>query len=237
VTATSARSEEVLRDEILAGARRQAEERLSRAKADAEALLVKTEADAAKEKAEKLQSARTAAQTLSEQIMGRLPVDVGRMRSARVETLLESVHAEVRRRVVAREGFDYRQAVIALVARAVARMEGSRFVLSLSETDQNVLREWPWSKDGVVSLPEPGVDPDKRWRGEVQRRTGRKGLELTLAPEPAKVAGGVVVRDAEGRQMCDDSLESRLARFLPAARREIAVQTGVIPTSGAREEK
>lgn len=217
MTATSARSEEVLRDEILAGARRQAEERLSRAKADAEALLVKTEADAAKEKAEKLQSARTAAQTLSEQIMGRLPVDVGRMRSARVETLLESVHAEVRRRVVAREGFDYRQAVVALVARAVARMEGTRFVVAVSEADRKALG------DG--------------WVDEVKRLAGRGGLELTLAPEPAKVAGGVVVRDAEGRQMCDDSLESRLARFWPAARREIAVQTGFIPTSGTREEK
>jgi vacuolar-type H+-ATPase subunit E/Vma4 len=66
------------------------------------------------------------------------------------------------------------------------------------------------------------------WMDEVKRRAGREGLDLVAAAEPAKIAGGVVVRDAEGRQLCDDSLEARLQRFWPAARRQIAVQSGLI---------
>jgi vacuolar-type H+-ATPase subunit E/Vma4 len=216
VTAANARSEEVLRGEILAGAKAKADETLARAKADADTLLVKARSDAEKEHREKLAAAKAQAATLTEQIMGRLPVDVGRMKSARIESLLVAVRDEVARRLAAREGFDYREAVITLAAEAVSRMDGSRFILSVSEADRGALC------DG--------------WLQDVRGRAGRE-VELVLAPEPAKIAGGVIVRDADGRQLCDESLAARLERLWPAARREIAVQSGLIQGGGAREEK
>ncbi len=58
-----------------------------------------------------------------------------------------------------------------------------------------------------------------------------------MAAEPAKIAAGVVVRDADGRQLWDDDLLARLDRLWPAARREVAVRCGLIQGSEAREEK
>jgi vacuolar-type H+-ATPase subunit E/Vma4 len=217
VTATGARSEEVLREEILSGARRQAEERLSRAKADAEVLLQKSRADAEKERGEKLVAAKTAATMAADQTLGRLPVDIGRMKSARIESLLSSVRDEVARRLQAREGFDYREALVSLAVKAIGRMVGTRFVVSASEADRKVL--------------------DNVWKEDVKRRAGREGLQLEVAPEPARISGGLIVRDAEGRQLSDESFEARLDRLWPAARRQIAVQSGLISSVGVREEK
>ena len=177
--------QEVLREEILAGARRQAEETLSRARADAEALLVKAKADAEKEHRDKIAVG---------QGRGRPPWPSRSWRRCRstsaacgppaIESLLQAVHDEARRRILAREGFDYREALVTLAAEAVGRMEGDRFVLAVSEADRKALG------DG--------------WLEDVRRRAGRDGLELSLAAEPARIAGGVVVRDADGRQLWDD---------------------------------
>ena len=53
----------------------------------------------------------------SELILATVSVETGRLRAARVEALLESVHEEARQRLLAREGFEYRETVIALAAR------------------------------------------------------------------------------------------------------------------------
>jgi hypothetical protein len=91
-------------------------------------------------------------------------------------------------------------------------MEGNRFVVEVSQADRAALGE--------------------EWLEEVRRRAGRPDLVLV----PASAAGnepGVVVRDAEGRQVCDDRLLARLARLWPAMRRETAVRTGLAPGPAA----
>jgi vacuolar-type H+-ATPase subunit E/Vma4 len=217
VTAADSKSQEVLREEILAEARRQADQIQRRGRADAEALLVKAKADAEKEHQDRVAHAQAAAVTLRELAVGRLPVDVSRMRSARIEALLESVRGEVGRRLAAREGFDYRESLVLLAAQAVAQMNGNRFVFHLSAEDRRLLG------DG--------------WLEDVRRRAGRPDLELSIAEEPARIQAGLIVRDADGRQLFDNSLQARLDRLWPAARREIAVRSGLIQVAGAGEEK
>lgn len=81
-------------------------------------------------------------------------------------------------------------------------MAGKRFVLELAERDLGDLGD--------------------TLAGEVRRRSDRDELEISVAPKPAKIEGGVVVRDVEGRQVWDDSLAARLERLWPAARRAVA---------------
>ena len=121
--------------------------------------------------------ARAEAARRRELILATVPVEAGRLRSARVEALLESVREEVRRRLLAREGFDYRETVVALAAEAMKQMPGSAFVVKLSAADRAALG------DGLAE--------------EIARRVGRSPLNVTIAEDPAATDGGVVIQDAE----------------------------------------
>jgi vacuolar-type H+-ATPase subunit E/Vma4 len=122
---------------------------------------------------------------------------------------------EARQRLLAHQGFDYRDALARLAAEAVSRMAGTNFALQLSEADRAALG------DGLAE--------------GVRRRVGREGIQVTVAAEAAKIDGGVIVRDAEGRQVWDNSLRARLDRFWPILRREIGVRTSLAGRSAEKE--
>ena len=190
----------VLSEEILADARRQSERLIRRAKTDAEQIVAKAEAENEKEHRERIEAARAEAHRRSALVLATVGVEAGRMRIRRAEEVLQGIYNEARKRIERREGFDYRQTVVVLAAAAISRMEGNRFVLTISEADREALG---------AGLAE-----------EVSRRVGRKGLDVTVNTEGA-AAGGVIIRDAEGRQRWDNSLAGRLERFWPALRPEI----------------
>ena len=190
----------VLSEEILADARRQSERLLRRAKTDAEQIVAKAEAENEKEHRERIEAARAEAQRRSALVLATVSVEAGRMRIRRQEEVLQGIYDEARKRIERREGVDYRQTVAALAAAAISRMEGTRFVLTISEADREAIG---------AGLAE-----------EVGRRVGRKGLDVTVNTEGA-AAGGVIIRDTEGRQRWDNSLAGRLERFWPALRPEI----------------
>ena len=194
--------QKVLTDEILADARRQAERSVTRAKRDAKEVLDKAQAQAEAERAERLAAARDEADRRRRLALATVPVEVARMRARKAEAALQTICDEARRRLLAREGFDYREAVVALAADAAGRLEGDAVVLELAAADAEVL------------------GPDLA--DAVRRRVGRDGLAVSIAAEAADIAGGVIVRDAEGRQVWDNSLDGRLKRFWPMLRREIA---------------
>ena len=134
------------------------------------------------------------------------------MRSARVEALLQSVHEEVSRKLLARDGFDYRATIIDLAADAMRRMDGNTFVLKLAAVDQKAVGD---------GLP-----------GEIARRTGRTADSITVADVNTNGGGGVIVEQADGRQVWDNRLSARLERLWPELRRQIAMQTSLIAGSG-----
>jgi vacuolar-type H+-ATPase subunit E/Vma4 len=154
-----------LREEILADARRESEEIVRRAQQEAESLLAKAAAEAERVRQERIEQARAEAARRMDLILATVPLEAGWLRSAGVEALLQSVCQEVRRRLVAREGFDYQESIIVLATEAVSQMVGKEFVVKLSPADRANFG------GGLAD--------------EVTRRVGRSPLSLTLSEEPA----------------------------------------------------
>jgi vacuolar-type H+-ATPase subunit E/Vma4 len=205
-------STEVLREEILAAARREGEEIVSRARQDAEVFLTSAVGEAERIRQEQLDQARAEAARQSELILATVTVETGRLRAARVEALLESVYEEACQRLVAREGFEYLETVIGLASHAISQMAGDGFVVKLSEADQTILG------DGLAK--------------EIAHRVGRP-VGITISYEPGITEGGVIVEDTEARQVWDNRLVKRLERLWPELRRQVAVEATFVPKTGS----
>ena len=202
MTAAETNPENVLRSEIIADARRQAERLARRARTDAEALLAKARAEAEQARRERARAAQAEAARRRNLALATVPVQAARMRAERTEAALQAVHDEAGERLAAREGLDARRAIVDLAAEAVSAMAGNRFVLEMSEADRRAFG------DAAAE--------------EVRGRLGRPDVVITVAPGSDRVAAGVVVRDDAGRQVWDNSLAARLERLWPAMRSQVA---------------
>ena len=182
MAASNPNSPEILRNEILADARRENREQ--------------TQAEAARRR---------------ELILTTVAVEAGRLRSARLESWLQAIQQATRQKLQARDGFDYRETVIALAAEALSRMTGDAFVVKLSQADGGTLG------NGLAE--------------EIGRHVGRS-LTVTIAAEPTINDGGPIIQDRNGTQIWDNRFLSRLERLWPELRRQIAVATLLVPRSG-----
>jgi vacuolar-type H+-ATPase subunit E/Vma4 len=200
MTAGQASPLEVLRDEILGDARRQADRTIRRAERDGQALLQKARQEAEQARQDRLAQARRQADRARDLALARVPVEVARMRAERLEEALGRVRAEAEAHLKKRPA-DYGAMVANLAAEAIRAMDGRRFVLGLSESDRGAL---------AANLAD-----------EVRRRVGRDDLDIAVAEAPAPIEGGVIVRDADGRQVWDQGFEARLRRLWPELRREL----------------
>lgn len=203
-TDADAASQEALREEILADARRQAERLLRRARQEAKDAADQADAALDAWRKERLAQAEAEAKRRAEMILAGVPVEVGRLRGRRIESLLQDLRDELLRRLNAREGLDARTAVVALAAEALRGMDGSRFILAVPSADRAAL----------------GGD----WLDDVRRLAGRPELVLEAVYEEGRRDAGPVVRDAEGRQLWDNRPAVRLERLWPLLRRELAVR-------------
>lgn len=204
---TETKSHAVLRDEILADAERQAQRLIRKAEREAKAILDKATAESQEERADKLAAAQANADRKHTLITATVPVEIGRMRARRVEHELLALCEQVGAKIQERKLEDYDQILVRLAAEALTRMEGDAFVLELSEQDREQHAE---------SLAVAAA-----------RQAGRPDVSVTVSAEPAKIGSGVIVRDAEGRQVWDNSLEARLKRMWPLLRSQIAEHTGI----------
>lgn len=205
-------SPELLREEILAKARKEAEKIVLLARQEAGAISANAEAEANRVRQEQLDETRTEAERQSELILATVLVETGRLRSARVEELLGSLYEEVCQKLEAREGFDYRQTVVSLASEAINRMAGDTFIVKISGTD-NVLLGNDMTRDiaGLVGRP----------------------VTITLAEGNDMTGGGVIVEDGDGRQAWDNRLLKRLERLWPEIRRQIAIEAAFVPKISA----
>jgi len=199
--------------EILADARRRAEEIVVRAHKDAEAFLAGSASEADKVRKNIFDQARAEADRLSSLILATVPIEIGRQLLARVEALLESVHDEVCQRLVARDSVEYREIVIALASDAIRRMAGIEFVVKLSGTDQTIV------DDGLAE--------------DIVHRAGRS-VSISISHEEDIIGDGVIIEDAGGRQVWDNRLLKRLERLWPELRRQIAAQAALVPQREAK---
>jgi vacuolar-type H+-ATPase subunit E/Vma4 len=209
-------SPEALREEILTAAKRECDEIIRRAQSESESLLAAATAEVEKTRREKLGSAHAEAARRSELMLATIPVETGRMRSARIEIFLEDIREEARRQLLARS-FDCHETVIALAAEAIRQMFGTDFILKITTADQ-------------LSFGDKLAE-------ELRQRTGRSLLNLTVSAAPAMSDGGVIVQDADGIRIWDNRLLARLERLWPELRRQIAIHISLVeknePTGGA----
>jgi vacuolar-type H+-ATPase subunit E/Vma4 len=210
--AASGADASVLFEQILAEGRRRAERIREEARNEGEAILTKAEAEAESSRRRALDTARAEAARRRERVLAGVPIEVARIRAARVEALLESLRERARRELSARRGFDYREAIISLAAEALRRMAGDNFVLSLAVGYE--------------------ADLGKGLAEEVLRRAERADVTITVADDPSITGGGLVLRDLEGRQAWDDRLTVRLDRLWPALRLQVATRTGLLDAEG-----
>jgi vacuolar-type H+-ATPase subunit E/Vma4 len=195
-------SSEKLRTEILAEAQRKSEEIIIQARQEAESVLARAIEEAGRLREEIINQATAEAERRSALTLATVPVEAGKLRAARVEDLLETIHEEASRRLVSREGFDYPRTMIVLVSQAIYQMAGDAFVVKLSDADRAL-------------VGEDFVD-------EVAKRAGRP-VKITFSREQDS-PGGVIIEAEDARQVWDNRLLSRLERMWPELRRQIAAQ-------------
>ena len=208
---------ELLREEILAEARRQGSELLARGRREAEALIERASAQAGVARGKRLELARAEAARKRELSLSAVPVEAARLRLARIDALLEAVHDEALKRLAAldHKSSDYRDTLVGLAADVFCRLAADSFRVKLSPADRLAQGE------GLAAA--------------IARRLGRSSVGISIEEE-ASLAGGVIVSDGEGRRVWDNGLTTRLARLWPELRRTLAVEAGLVARSeGAGE--
>jgi vacuolar-type H+-ATPase subunit E/Vma4 len=229
MTAPHPNSPEALSGEILAEAQRECDDLTRRAQQSAAALLAAATAQAEQIRREQLAAARAEATRRSELIRATIPVEAGRRRSARIETILENIHEEARRQLLARD-FDCHETVVTLAAEAVRRMPGTDFVLKISAADHAAFGDQLAGE--IAHRSGTGILPVQPERETEANRTGWKPVPLQILISPDEtVTDGVVIQSADGLRIWDNRLLSRLERLWPELRRQIAVRTSLVSQS------
>lgn len=202
MAAATQNSPDLLCGEILAAAHRESEAIRARAQAETATIIAEAEAAAKKIHQDRMTQAQADAARRRELILATVTVETGRLRSARIEALLESVHEEIRRGVQAQDSGRH-ETIVELAAEAIRRMPGNSFMLGISAADHAALGD-------ALAV-------------EIFQRCGRSPLRVTISGDPC-VTSGVMIRDADGFQHWDNRLLPRLERLWPQLRRQIASQ-------------
>lgn len=202
MTSQSDNAPELLRQEVLAEARRQKDDLLHQARQKAAAIVAKAEQEAEQHRRERLDTARAEANRRAEAILATVAVETNRLRSARVEQSLQAIHDRARQHLRTRSGLDYPETVARLSAEALNQMAGDSFRLRFSAANRNALG------NGLIE--------------SIRSRVGRSSLVLELIADSTLKDGDVVLEDAARRQVWNLSLDARLTRCWPALRRQIA---------------
>ncbi|HOV89529.1 MAG TPA: V-type ATP synthase subunit E [Syntrophorhabdaceae bacterium] len=202
---TEQNSTERLREEILADARKKADELILSGKKEADAILVAAGNEAARIRQEIIDSALKEADRKSELILATVPVEIGKFKAERIESILESIYEEANKKIQDIGSMNYTEVLINLAADAINKMAGDFFNLKISWSDINF--------DGNFLI------------NEISRRINRP-VTITISEETDIMGVGIVVEDHEGRQIWDNRLSERLKRLWPAMRRKIALDAG-----------
>ena len=200
--------QDVLQEEILADARRQAERALQRARKEARGIAEAAAAELEAWRTGQLDLAQTEAKHHSDLVLAGLPVETGRMRANRIEALLQSIRDEALKRLDSREGPGYCQALVNLAAEAIRNMAGTRFSITVSEVDRSLLGE------GEVK--------------KIRQLAGRPDLELEVIGDSKSRDAGLVVQGGDREEYWDNRFSKRLERQWPTLRREIALRTALL---------
>lgn len=209
--ATNEESALKLAEEILADAQKESQGILSRARQYADDILATAAKEADRVRLELRDRAAAEADRQRNLILATVPIEASRLRLGRIESLLESVKDDALKHLLAHDGFKYRDVVVNFVALAASHMEGSSFVIRISEGDRAILGDDDLAKD-------------------IKNRIGHTVQKVTVAYDPKIAKGsGIIIEDEEGHQMWDMRFPSRLQRMWPELRRRIAMEVSFVP--------
>ncbi len=203
MTVTDPDSSEALCREILAGAEREHNDILERAGKDAAEVINKANSGADDVRLRRIEEARAESERIKEITHASASVEASRLRLERIETLLESIRAEVRKELSGlKEIGDYKDIVIDLAVVAIQSMDGDGFTVRLPEGDHSILG------DHLGPI--------------IASKTGRPDRQINISYEPMIAGSGPVIEDIHGTQICDMRPLARLDRLWPEFRRLIA---------------
>ena len=190
-----------LADEILADAERRAKRLRARAETEAKEIAEHAQAEA-----------KEVADAAAEHAQGRVDVDTQRI-LATINQELRSLDLAARQEAIdkafaaAREKLAAapadRDTLVELCGRAIATMDGDRFVISLAARDHALGAEV--CKAVAEKLSSEG-----------------HAVDVTLDDTPGKIIGGAIVSRADGKIVFDNSFDARLARAHDDLRSQIA---------------
>ena len=203
MTMTDPDSSEALCNEILAHAQREHDEIVQAAKRDAEELLNKANDGADNARQKRLNEARAEGERLKDITLASASVEARRLRLERIETLLESIRADVRGKLSGlRADGNFRDIIVNLAVSAIKDMGSEAFTVRLPEGDRSVL----------------GTDIAR----QIAAKAGCAEGSVTVSFEPMAEGEGPVVEDANASQVWDNRFPARLERLWPQFRRLIA---------------
>jgi len=189
--------------------RKDAETKADRVRRRAEHDSRKTIEDAAKEAQANVQGLINAAKARAESESSRLErstrQETKRRRLSSQEDVIQLLFVSARQRLMDKRSYDYRRTLAQLAAAAIAAMRGSEFKLHLSSQDAD------FAGPPLIAAVQAEVNG-----------TGPRALTLSAAADQPQIAGGILVRSADGHQEFDNSFEARLSRSHTTLRAELA---------------
>ena len=202
---TNETPEDVLSDEILSDARRRADRTVKRAEREGKKVIdaAVNRAEAARDHMLEMTDRRVAR---DEHVFTAALAQEERMRQLATQgALLAEVFEKAAGQLSARDGFDAAGLAQPFAVEAIRLMSGDAFVLRLAASDLAAMKATLADKVAAAVKAELGRD-----------------VRVTVASEPADIAGGVIVDSRDGAQQVDNSFAGRLERQKRELRFEVA---------------
>ena len=196
-----AANEKVLSDEILADAHGKAERARQRGEREAKGIAGKATKEAAEAAAKTIEVAQERADRMTTAILATVEAEAKRDLLAAREAELDKLFDAARQRLADKGSYGYPAVLATLAAQAIEAMAADEVIIELCEQDRALATA--------------------AWLDEVRRRVGRP-VTIDVSANHAPIAGGLIVRSADGRLLYDNSFAARLERLKPELRRELA---------------
>ena len=209
----AADSTEPLERQILSDARKRAEPVGRRAQRESEDVARQAAEEAERECRRILEQARQKAELEAGRVRAQAGLQAAGVRRAAQEKALLAVREDAARRLRQLVSSpDYRGILLRLASAALQAMEGRNFELVMSAQDKAAHGE------GVAAA----------LRDYAAHQLGRQVI-VKVADETTANRGGLIVRTADGRQVCDQTFDARLDRLWDELREEAG---GILFKSG-----
>lgn len=222
---------DTLAEQILADARKQAEPIKRRAGREAQRIADRARESAERERQDARASADKEAEASLRRTRARTQLEVANIRRRGAEDILLAVRERAMQALAELARSDDYPAVLAALATVAARemrTEGIELVMRAEDREAHGPQ--------VVEALRERLDVGE-WE---QGRLAARRVEVGLSNSTVRTTGGLLVWTADGRRLCDQTFEARLARLWDGLREEVAVdlfEAGYIEDGGGGDSK